>query len=40
MMQKLEALANPTPTTPDPADVIAIEKEVLTLGEPAQQAQH
>ena len=35
MMQRLEALANPTPATPEPVDTIAAEEEVLALGEPA-----
>ena len=38
-MQRLEALANPTPTTPEPADITAVEEEVLAPEEPAQQAQ-
>ena len=40
MMQRLEALANPTPATPEPVDTAAAEEEVLAPGEPAQQAQH
>ena len=39
MMQRLEALANPTPATPEPADTAAVEEEVLALGEHPQQAQ-
>ena len=40
MMQRLEALANPTPATPKTADTTTAEEEVLALGEPTQQAQH
>ena len=39
MIQRLEALANPTLATPEPADIAAVEEEVLALREPAQQAQ-
>ena len=39
MMLRLEALANPTPATPEPADTAAVEEEVLAPGEPAQQGQ-
>ena len=39
MMQRLEALANPTPATLEPADTAATEEEVLAPGEPVHQAQ-
>ena len=39
MIQRLEALANPTPTTPKPTDVTAIDKEAPAHGEPVQQTQ-
>ena len=38
-MQRLEALANPTPATPELADTAAADEEVLAPGEPVQQAQ-
>ena len=38
-MQRLAALTNPTPITPDQTDVVATEEEVLAQREPAQQAQ-
>ena len=39
MIQRLEALANPTPATPEPVDTAAAEEEVLAPEEPTQQAQ-
>ena len=38
MMQRLEALNNQAPTSPEPVDVAAIEDEAPTLGEPALRA--
>ena len=38
-MQRLEVLENPTPATPEPANVTAAKEEAPTLREPAQQTQ-
>ena len=35
MMQRLEALANPTPATPKLTDVVAVKEEAPALEEPA-----
>ena len=36
MIHRLEALANPTPATPELADTAATEEEALTRREPVQ----
>ena len=39
MMQRLEALDNQAPASPEPADVAVVEDEAPALGEPALGAQ-
>ena len=39
MMQRLEALKNQAPASPEPTDVAAVEEEALALGEPVLWAQ-